>query len=218
MCVITSLTVSGCYVVCKSVRGLSACTCRGFRSVDLFSIAILGFSIATLSLRPHMVVPFISLANASVAMIACKCCPRSRKKPWLTQCSSHCSSLPPDESPQAEQMHRPREMPRRRAGTGGIYPPDDNPYHRTAEPETFLSTPKTQTHLHSLVQTLLIPYTITLFFFLIHTFLVFVTTILTGLVHVVGHSLSPCICLFCCTLCFPRHAHVTPADCNTYNA
>jgi len=43
---------------------------NGLRLLCGLQISILGFSIATLSLRPHMVVPFISLANASVAMIA----------------------------------------------------------------------------------------------------------------------------------------------------
>ena len=37
------------------------------------STAVLGFSIANIVLRPYTIVPFILLANTSVAMIACKC-------------------------------------------------------------------------------------------------------------------------------------------------
>ena len=39
----------------------------------IFSTAVLGFSIVGTVLRPYSVVPFVLLANASVAMIACKC-------------------------------------------------------------------------------------------------------------------------------------------------
>ncbi|KAF9792469.1 hypothetical protein BJ322DRAFT_1102973 [Thelephora terrestris] len=43
---------------------------NGLRLLCGLQISVLAFSIANLSLRPHNVVPFILLANASVAMIA----------------------------------------------------------------------------------------------------------------------------------------------------
>jgi len=77
--------------------------------------------------------------------------------------------LPPDELSQAEQMHRPREMPCLRTRTGGIYPSDDYPHHRPTDLETFLSTPKTKTHLHSFVHPFFVPPGIALLFFCIYT-------------------------------------------------
>ena len=42
-------------------------------SLTFPSTAALGFSIANIVLRPYAVVPLILLANATVAVIACKC-------------------------------------------------------------------------------------------------------------------------------------------------
>jgi len=52
------------YVITPSFIGILA---------DFPSTAVLGFSIANIVLRPYTVVPLILLADATVAVIACKC-------------------------------------------------------------------------------------------------------------------------------------------------
>lgn len=115
----------------------------------------------------------------------------------MTQDLSCSWSFPPDELSQAEQMRRPREMPRLRTRTDGIHQPDDHPHRLSSDHETFLPTPETKTRLHPFVHSPFMPRHIALLLY-IDPLLIFVTKP-NRTPSCRWTFFTPCICTLLCT-------------------